>query len=102
LTSFCVTSTKKQDDRRHDTMIASDHESASNSAGSGNPASLRAADWVSLAAAPTFIIMALLVRASSEKSPLSGMVLMYVLMAAFESVPWLKLMSRRRSGSKKN
>jgi hypothetical protein len=90
LTSCCATSTKNQDDRRCDNMIASDHQSSSNSAGRGNPASLGAADWVSLAAAPTFIIMALLVGVSPEASPLSGMVLMYVLMGAFESVPWLK------------
>jgi hypothetical protein len=30
-------------------------------------------------------------------SPLSGMVPMYVLMSAFHSAPWLKLISRRRS-----
>jgi hypothetical protein len=32
-------------------------------------------------------------------SPLSGMVPMYVLMSAFHSVPWLKLISRRRSAA---
>jgi hypothetical protein len=31
-------------------------------------------------------------------SPLSGMVLMYLLMSVFHSTPWLKLMSRRRNG----
>jgi hypothetical protein len=102
LTSSCTTGTKNRDDRGCDNMTASDHQSGSNSAGKGNLAFFRAAHWVSLAAAPTFIVMALLVRVSSEKSALSGMVLMYVLMAAFESVHWLKLMSGRRSDAKKN
>jgi hypothetical protein len=35
----------------------------------------------------------------SAASPLEGMTAMYVLMSAFHSVPWLKLMSRRRSGA---
>lgn len=62
-----------------------------------------AADWVCLAAAPTFAIMALLaavaggdgdVRICSTApaaAPMSEMVLMYVLMSAFHSPPWLKL-----------
>jgi hypothetical protein len=69
---------------------------------------LRAADWISLAAAPTFALMALaavvlgggrpdmLCSAAQEASPLSGMVPMYLLMSAFHSAPWLKLISRRR------
>jgi hypothetical protein len=69
-----------------------------------------AADWVSLAAAPTFAIMALLTgvfgggplnmlcSAAREASPLSGMVPMYLLMSAFHLTPWLKLISRRQSG----
>ena len=68
-----------------------------------------AAEWISLAAAPTFAIMALvtgvlgggpldaLCSAAHEASPLSGMVPMYLLMSAFHSTPWLKLISRRRS-----
>jgi hypothetical protein len=32
-------------------------------------------------------------------SPLSGMVPMYLLMSAFHSAPWLKLISGRRSGT---
>jgi hypothetical protein len=66
-----------------------------------------AADWISLAAAPTFAIMALLTRvfgggpmdmlcsAAHDASPLSGMVPMYVLMSAFHLAPWLRLISRR-------
>jgi hypothetical protein len=68
-----------------------------------------AADWISLAAAPTFAIMALLqgsfgggqlellCSATQHASPLSGMVPMYLLMSAFHSAPWLRLISRRRS-----
>jgi hypothetical protein len=71
---------------------------------------LGAADWISLAAAPTFAIMALLAgilgagppdmlcSAAHGLSPLSGVVVMYLLMSAFHSAPWLKLISRRRSG----
>ena len=74
---------------------------------SGNAAALGAADWLCLAAAPTFAIMALLTgvlgggpldmlcSAAQDASPLSGMVPMYVLMSAFHSAPWLKLISAR-------
>ena len=70
-------------------------------------AALRAAHWLSLAAAPTFAAMALLATipgggpadmlcaATREASPLSGMVPMYALMSAFHAGPWLKLISMR-------
>ena len=65
-----------------------------------------AADWLSLAAAPTFAIMALLTACSAaarrtrcvrprSASPLGGMVPMYLLMSAFHSAPWLKLIAGR-------
>jgi hypothetical protein len=75
---------------------------------------LRAADWISLAAAPTFAIMALLTgifgggpldmlcAAAHGVSPLSGMAPMYLLMSAFHSAPWLKLISRRRSAARRS
>ena len=78
-------------------------------AGSGDAAP-GAARWLSLAAAPTFAAMALLsgIETSGrpdifcspmhDASPLGGMVPMYLLMAAFHLAPWLKLVSRRRSG----
>ncbi|HEX4236802.1 MAG TPA: hypothetical protein VHZ64_02500 [Xanthobacteraceae bacterium] len=67
-----------------------------------NAAALGAADWLGLAAAPTFALMALLTyvlggdadmmcSAAQSVSPLSGMVPMYLLMSAFHSAPWLKL-----------
>ena len=72
----------------------------------------RADCLLSFAAAPTFLIMALLTgvngsgmsdvlcSAAHGASPLSGMVPMYLLMGAFHSAPWLKLVSslRRRDG----
>ena len=67
---------------------------------------LDGADWLHLAAAPTFSIMALLTAvldggasdllcsAAAGASPLTGMVPMYVLMSAFHAGPWLRLLSR--------
>ncbi len=71
-------------------------------------AALGTAGWLGLAAAPTFAVMALLsclsgggadmmCPAAHGVSALSGMVPMYVLMSAFHSTPWLRLISRRRS-----
>jgi hypothetical protein len=62
-------------------------------------------ECLSLAAAPTFALMALLTgvaggpqdivcAAAQDASPLSGMLPMYVLMSAFHLGPWLKLMAR--------
>ncbi len=64
------------------------------------------ADWLCLAATPTFAIMALLTAfgggepdilcaAMQHASPLSGMIPMYLLMSAFHSAPWLKLIRDR-------
>jgi len=64
-----------------------------------------AADWLGLAAAPTFALMALgtsiggepqLLCSAAHLGPgLDGMVVMYVLMSAFHSGPWLKLIAGR-------
>ena len=80
-------------------------------AGSGHAAARGVADWLSLAAAPTFAIMALLTvlggapdmlcSAGHDASPLTGMVAMYVLMSAFHSAPWLKLAASRRIGGRR-
>jgi hypothetical protein len=68
-----------------------------------------AADWLCLAAAPTFAIMAaltamfsggqtdILCSAAQGAFPLSGMVPMYALMSAFHAAPWLNLIARRRT-----
>jgi hypothetical protein len=72
------------------------------------------AGWLGLAAAPTFAIMALLTAvlgggapdmlcsAAQDASQLGGMVPMYLLMSAFHSAPWLKLISSRRSGARRS
>lgn len=68
------------------------------------------ADWVCLAAAPTFAVMALLTGvvgggqqnmfcAAQDAPPLSGMVWMYMLMSAFHSAPWLRLITGRLRGA---
>ena len=66
-----------------------------------------AVGWLSLAAAPTFAIMALttgilgggpgfMICPADDASLLDGMVPMYLLMmSAFHSPPWLKLTSSR-------
>ena len=70
--------------------------------GPRKPGRLGAADWLSLAAAPTFAIMALLTAVggrgplamlcgASESSMLTSMIPMYVLMSAFHMAPWLRL-----------
>jgi hypothetical protein len=70
-----------------------------------------AADWLHLAATPTFAAMALLTGISGSGSdmlcmatqdawPLSGMVPMYMLMSAFHAAPWLTLISRQRYGAR--
>ena len=73
----------------------------------GNAAALGVADFLSLAAAPTFATMALLtpvlggsadmICSAAHASPLSGMIPMYVLMSGFHLAPWLKLIASRRS-----
>ena len=67
------------------------------------------ARWLALAATPTFAIMAVLtvvigggpadaLCAAGHGSALGGMVPMYLLMSAFHSAAWLRLISERRRG----
>ena len=98
-------------DTNVDLEAANDVCASPRSTGSDNAASLGAADWLCLAAAPTFAIMALLTdvlgggpaamlcSTAQHASPLSGMVPMYLLMSAFHSAPWLKLISSRPGGT---
>jgi hypothetical protein len=77
--------------------------------GPHKPDRLGAAECLSLAAAPTFAVMALLTAvlgggpldmicgAAPGASPFSGMIPMYLLMSAFHTPPWLKLISNRNS-----
>lgn len=95
-------------------MMVTQDEIAATCAGSDNAAAFGAADFLSLAAAPTFATMALLTAVlaggspdmlcsgTHDASPLTGMVAMYVLMSAFHSAPWLKLISSRRSGARRS
>jgi hypothetical protein len=67
------------------------------------------ADWLHLAAAPAFALMALVTGVSGGEadvlcsamgaSPLAGMVPMYLLMSVFHAAPWLRLIAGRRSGA---
>ena len=80
----------------------------------GAPAALGMAEWLCLAATPAFLIMALLTgvvgggprdmlcSAAQDGSPLSGMVPMYLLMSAFHSAAWLKLVARGRSSGRRS
>jgi hypothetical protein len=80
----------------------------------GAAAALSLAEWLCLAATPTFAIMVLLTSifgggppdilcsATHGVSPLSGMVPMYLLMSAFHLAPWLKLISGRRNGARRS
>jgi hypothetical protein len=71
----------------------------------GATSAIGLAQWLCLAAAPTFAIMALLTGlgesrmdglcSSGHGAPLSGMVIMYLLMSAFHSPPWLNLIRGR-------
>lgn len=66
-------------------------------------ASLRAADWLALVAAPSFAIMGvltlvfendaptLLCAAMPGAAPMNGMAAMYLLMSFFHLAPWLRL-----------
>lgn len=74
--------------------------------GARPPTARRFAGWLSLAAAPTFAVMALLTALfESDASallcgpaaafPLGGMVPMYLLMSLFHLAPWLRLAARR-------
>ncbi|MBN9216744.1 MAG: hypothetical protein J0I79_02205 [Mesorhizobium sp.] len=68
-------------------------------------APLGIADWLCLAAAPTFALMALLSCFENSgasmlcmgSSPLTGMAAMYLLMSAFHLAPWLRVISGRQT-----
>jgi len=73
---------------------------------SGGRGALGAAGWLSLAAAPTFALMALLTLLLEDgrmaalcthaglPSPIAGMAPMYLLMTLFHLPSWLRLLSR--------
>lgn len=72
-------------------------------------AAFHLARWLGLAATPTFAIMAVLTAvlgggpadmlcSAGHGLSLGGMVPMYLLMSAFHSAAWLRLISRQRWG----
>jgi hypothetical protein len=76
--------------------------------GSDGAAIGRVAEWLGLAAAPAFAMMALmtgafgggmdpLCSATPFGSLMSGMVPMYLMMSAVHSAPWLRLIASWRS-----
>src|SRR6266481_129305 len=80
------------------------------STANANEAAMGAADFLHLAAAPIFAVMALLTGvlgggavdalcSAAGGSPLGGMIPMYMLMSALHSAPWLKLIFHWRSGT---
>jgi len=78
--------------------------------GDGSPVIARGtADWLCLAATPTFATMALLTGVSVNDQPdlfciashgasaFNGMVMMYALMSVFHVAPWFRLIAMRRA-----
>ena len=72
----------------------------------GDGVARAAAEWLGLAAAPTFATMALMTAClgggaeplcSAHGSLMGGMAPMYLLMSAFHAGPWLRLVSGRRA-----
>ncbi|WP_298877167.1 hypothetical protein [uncultured Bradyrhizobium sp.] len=73
----------------------------------GSAAASQLARWLGLAATPTFAVMAVLTAVFSGSGDmlcsaghglsLGGMVPMYLLMSAFHSAAWLRLLSGRRA-----
>lgn len=77
------------------------------------PAGKGAAQWLRLAAAPTFAVMALLTAVPGDGgmgmlcspgplSPLGGMARMYLLMSAFHAAPWVELIFARRGANRRH
>ena len=86
--------------------MSSSVSAATDASRDGVMAARHLAKWLGLAATPTFAIMALLTAvlgspadmlcAAGHGSVLGGMVPMYLLMSAFHSAAWLRLISERR------
>jgi hypothetical protein len=86
--------------------VSSSVSAATDASRDGVTAARHLAKWLGLAATPTFAIMALLTAvlgspadtlcAAGHGPMLGGMVPMYLLMSAFHSAAWLRLISERR------
>jgi hypothetical protein len=93
-------------------MTTENHPHSSGVQGGGGDKAAFAAHGLTLAAAPTFATMALIAGLSDGgamemlcahhgASPLTGMATMYLLMSAFHTAPWLKLILGARSGARR-
>lgn len=90
-------------------MLLSNRTEENHSTGAPSGNALGIADWLCLAAAPTFAGMALLTAFSpgtqmicssmSGAFALDGMVTMYLIMGAFHLPPWLRLLFGHARGS---
>lgn len=91
-------------------MLSSGGAKGGASAGTPRGHAAGLADWLCLAAAPAFAIMALLAAvtgggadmicsAMHHAFPLDGMATMYLLMSAFHLPAWLRLISGPAGGS---
>ncbi len=68
---------------------------------------LAASGWLSLAATPTFAVMAIATGLTggsmgglcAVRPPFDGMAAMYALMAVFHAAPWIRLAARRRASA---
>ena len=78
--------------------------------GGGHAAAPGAAGWLGLATAPTFGLMVVwtvllsspdICTSTHDASPFNGMTLMYTLMCIFHAAPWLRLISSKRTGSRR-
>ena len=86
-------------------MLSSSQAKEGEAVGMSGGGAAGIADWLGLAAAPTFATMALLAAVTGGADmicsamqgafPLDGMATMYLLMSAFHLPPWLRLVSRR-------
>nr|WP_249145407.1 hypothetical protein [Bradyrhizobium diazoefficiens] len=93
------------------TAVSASGRAAADARSDGVAAARHFAGWLALAATPTFAIMALvtavlgggpadLLCAAGHGSALGGMVPMYLLMSAFHSSAWLRLIAERRGGQR--
>jgi hypothetical protein len=85
-------------------MLSFDQMEQNKSAGTSNGIAAGIAGWLSLAAAPTFAIMALLTTigqadiicsAVADVFPFDDMTTMYLLMSTFHLPAWLRFISAR-------
>ena len=95
-------------------MIAYHQESPGGVVDGGRTSAIGIADWLCLAAAPTFAAMALL-TSFPESGPsellcsvthgsfsMGGMSVMYAMMSAVHLSPWLRRFPGRRNGSRRS